>query len=158
MASISLTVNGVAHRVDVAPEEPLVWVLREQLGLTGTKLGCGRGICGACTVHLGGTPVRSCQVPATSAQARPIVTIEGLSTHGDHPCQRAWLEEDVAQCGYCQPGMIMKTAALLQGTASPALDEIEAALADHVCRCGTYDRIRRAAHRAAALKAEEPAK
>jgi isoquinoline 1-oxidoreductase subunit alpha len=158
MASISLTVNGVAHRVEVAPEEPLVWVLREQLGLTGTKFGCGRGICGACTVHLGGSPVRSCQIPAASTDGRPIVTIEGLSAKGDHPCQRAWLEEDVAQCGYCQPGMIMKTAALLRAKPSPSLDQIETALADHVCRCGTYDRIRRAARRAADMTAEEDGK
>ena len=158
MAAISLTVNGIRRDMEAEADTPLVWVLRDHLALTGTKLGCGQGVCGACTVHVGGSPVRSCQLPAASAQGRPITTIEGLSVDGDHACQRAWLEEDVAQCGYCQPGMIMTTAALLARTPRAPVAEVEAALSGHVCRCGTYDRMRRAVRRAATLLAEEQAK
>jgi isoquinoline 1-oxidoreductase subunit alpha len=117
--------------------------------MTGTKYGCGAGICGACTVHQGRQAVRSCQIPVSAAQGKSYTTIEGLSAYGDHPCQRAWVEEDVAQCGYCQPGMIMTAAALLEVHPSPTDAQIDAALSAHVCRCGTYQRVRRAVHRAA---------
>jgi len=144
-----LTVNGRPRSVEAAdPDTPLLWILRDRLGLTGTKYGCGAGVCGACTVHLDGEAVRACQVPVSAAPGKRITTIEGLSAAGDHPCQRAWLEEDVAQCGYCQPGMIMEMAALCARPARPSDADVEGALSDHVCRCGTYARIRRAARRA----------
>jgi isoquinoline 1-oxidoreductase alpha subunit len=144
-----LNVNHRSRSVEAAdPDTPLLWILRDRLGLTGTKFGCGAGVCGACTVHLDGEAVRSCQVPVSAAAGRLVVTIEGLSAAGDHPCQRAWLAEDVAQCGYCQPGMIMEMAALVARRTRPADADVEAALSDHVCRCGTYARIRRAARRA----------
>jgi isoquinoline 1-oxidoreductase alpha subunit len=140
-----IVVNGRTHTVRAAdPDMPLLWVLRDRLGLTGTKFGCGVGFCGACTVHLDGEAVRSCQVPLSTAVGRRVVTIEGLSADGTHPCQKAWLEEDVAQCGYCQPGMIMAAAALLAGKPLATDAEIEATMAELVCRCGTYARIRRA--------------
>ena len=145
-----LTVNGRPRSVDAAdPDTPLLWILRDRLGLTGTKYGCGAGVCGACTVHLDGEAFRSCQVPVSAAAGRRVTTIEGLSADGsgNHPCQRAWLAEDVAQCGYCQPGMIMEMAALLARPAKPSGSDVDAALSDHVCRCGTYARIRRAARR-----------
>jgi isoquinoline 1-oxidoreductase alpha subunit len=148
MARISLTVNGMPRVVDAPSDTPLLWVLRDRLGLPGTKYGCGIGVCGACTVHDGGRAVRSCQVPVSSAEGRAYTTIEGLAgPSGLHPCQAAWLEEDVAQCGYCQPGMIMEVAAALAsgGSAEGALQ----ALGGHVCRCGTWNRIRRAVRRAA---------
>ena len=129
-------------------EKPLLWILRDRLGLTGTKYGCGVGVCGACTVHLDGEAVRSCQVPIRLAAGRRVTTIEGLSADGRHPCQLAWIEEDVAQCGYCQPGMIMTAAALLRGKPTPSREEIDSAMSDNVCRCGTYLRIRRAILRA----------
>ena len=144
----SLTVNGRRQDVDVAPDTPLLWVLRDTLGLTGTKFGCGVAQCGACTVHLGGLPVRSCTTPVSAAVGRPVTTIEGLSADGSHPVQRAWVDEDVPQCGYCQAGMIMSAAALLRTTASPSDAAIDAALRGHICRCGTYQRIRRAVKRA----------
>jgi isoquinoline 1-oxidoreductase alpha subunit len=148
MGTYALTVNGRRRVVEVDdPNTPLLWTLRDRLGLTGTKYGCGVGICGACTVHVDGKAERSCQVPVSSVHLRAVTTIEGLSEKGDHPCQRAWLEEDVAQCGYCQPGMIMTCAAALAG-ADPAArtsrESLEAALSEHVCRCGTYGRVRRA--------------
>jgi isoquinoline 1-oxidoreductase alpha subunit len=149
MTSFTLTVNGKQHRIQAESDMPLLWALRDLLRLTGTKYGCGMGICGACTVHENGTPTRSCQVPVSQAAGKNYVTIEGLSAKGDHPCQVAWLEEDVAQCGYCQAGMIMEVAALLKRNPVPTDAEINAALGDHVCRCGTYQRIRRAVHRAA---------
>jgi isoquinoline 1-oxidoreductase subunit alpha len=142
METISLKVNGVARTVTTSPETPLVFLLRDSLGLTGTKLGCGMGVCGACTVHLSGRAVRSCQLTARDAAGKSFTTIEGLSLDGSHPCQRAWIEEDVAQCGFCQAGMLMTAASLLRARATPA--EVEAALSEHVCRCGTYARVRRA--------------
>lgn len=150
MPRFTLTVNGKPRTIESAdPDLPLLWVLRDRLGLTGTKYGCGAGDCGACTVHLGGRAVRSCQVPISAVSGGAVTTIEGLSREGRHPCQIAWLEEDVAQCGYCQPGMIMEAAALFEGGA-PDPRRIEAALASHLCRCGTYGRIRKAVRRAVA--------
>ena len=143
-----LSVNGRPRSLDAAdPDTPLLWILRDRLGLTGTKYGCGVGVCGACTVHLDGEAMPSCQVPVSAAAGKRVTTIEGLSASGDHPCQRAWLDEDVAQCGYCQPGMIMEMAALLARRSKPSQTDVDDALSDHVCRCGTYARIRRAARR-----------
>jgi aerobic-type carbon monoxide dehydrogenase small subunit (CoxS/CutS family) len=147
----TLTVNGNTHEVDVEPETPLLWVLRDNLGLTGTKFGCGIAQCGACTVHIDGQPIRACSTPAASAVGRQITTIEGLSRDGSHPVQRAWIEHTVPQCGYCQSGQIMAAAALLARAPNPTDLEIDSALAGHLCRCGTYSRIRRAIHRAAEL-------
>jgi isoquinoline 1-oxidoreductase subunit alpha len=149
MATFTLTINGEKRRVDADPEMPLLWVLRDLLRLTGTKYGCGVGICGACSVHENGALARSCQIPVSQAAGRSYTTIEGLSATGDHPCQKAWIEEDVAQCGYCQPGMIMTAAALIRSKPEPTDAEIDSAFADSVCRCGTYGRMRRAIHRAA---------
>jgi isoquinoline 1-oxidoreductase subunit alpha len=149
VAFFTLIVNGEKHRVDVDPDMPLLWALRDFLRLTGTKYGCGVAICGACTVHEDGMPVRSCQIPVSATVGKSYTTIEGLSVDGGHPCQKAWLEEDVSQCGYCQSGMIMQVAALLRQKNQPTDEEIDAELSDHVCRCGTYQRIRRAIHRAA---------
>jgi isoquinoline 1-oxidoreductase alpha subunit len=151
MPTYLLTVNGRRRTVDAPAGMPLLWVLRDLLQLTGTRYGCGEGVCGACTVHEGGAALRSCLVPVADAAGRSFVTIEGLSRDGDHPCQRAWIEEDVAQCGYCQPGMIMTVAALLRANPSPTDAEINTALSASVCRCGTFDRMRRAVHRAAEL-------
>ena len=148
MPSISLTVNGTRHSVDVAPNTPLLWVLRDNLGLTGTKFGCGIGECGACTVHLDGHPTRSCSLPVSVAAGKKITTIEGLSPNRTHAVQKAWIAEDVPQCGYCQSGQIMAAAALLDKTNKPTDDEIDAAMSN-ICRCGTYTRIRAAIHRAA---------
>jgi aerobic-type carbon monoxide dehydrogenase small subunit (CoxS/CutS family) len=145
----TLNVNGESHTVDVSPDTPLLWVLRDELGLTGTKYGCGEALCGACTVLLNGAPVRSCVMPVSAVAGSRIVTIEGLSPDGSHPVQRAWLEEDVPQCGYCQSGQILVAAALLEQNSSPSDDDIDAALSGVLCRCGTYQRIRRAIHRAA---------
>ena len=150
MTKYLLKVNGQPHRVDADPDMPLLWVLRDLLQLTGTKYGCGMGVCGACTVHENGHAVRSCQVTVSSDVGKNYTTIEGLSTTGDHPCQRAWIEEDVSQCGYCQAGMAMTTAALLVEKPNPTDADIDSALSQHICRCGTYQRIRRAVHRAAA--------
>jgi isoquinoline 1-oxidoreductase alpha subunit len=153
MPTYLLTVNGVRRSVEAAdPEMPLLWVLRDRLGLTGTKYGCGVGVCGACTVHVDGKAMRSCQVPVSSLRGHAVTTIEGLSKDGAHPCQRAWLEEDVAQCGYCQPGMIMTCAAKFDvlrgpGGSRATRDAVEAELSEHVCRCGTYARVRRALDR-----------
>jgi isoquinoline 1-oxidoreductase alpha subunit len=146
---VTLTVNGRSRRVSLPPDTPLLWVLRDTLGLTGTKYGCGIGQCGACTVHLGGAAVRACVTPVGSVGARPVVTIEGLSPNGSHPVQRAWLAEDVPQCGYCQAGQIMTAAALLHANPHPTDAEIEVAMQGNLCRCGTYQRIRRAVKRAA---------
>lgn len=151
MATIRLSINGRTESVDVDPEMPLLWILRDTLNLTGTKYGCGVGVCGACTILDGTTAVRACQVTAREAAGRRYTTIEGLSRDGSHPCQRAWIEEDVAQCGYCQPGMIMTTCALLARTPRPTDADIDDALRDSVCRCGTYVRIRKAVHTAARL-------
>jgi isoquinoline 1-oxidoreductase alpha subunit len=150
---INLNLNGRNTAVDVDADMPLLWVLRDVLGLTGTKYGCGMALCGACTVHLEGEPVRSCVTPASAASGKRVTTIEGLSPDSSHPVQRAWIELDVPQCGYCQSGQIMAAAALLAQTAQPSDAEIDAAMAGNICRCGTYQRIRAAIHRAAALKA-----
>ncbi len=149
MARYTLRVNGREHDVDVPPETPLLWTIRDVIGLTGTKYGCGMALCGACTVHLDGQPVRSCTTAVSAVGTREVTTIEGLSPDGSHPIQRAWIAEDAPQCGYCQSGQIMSAAALLRQTASPTDEEINAAMAGNVCRCGTYDRIRSAIHRAA---------
>jgi aerobic-type carbon monoxide dehydrogenase small subunit (CoxS/CutS family) len=154
MARLTFTVNGKPRVFEGNPETPLLWVLREHLGLTGTKYGCGMGICGACTVHMGKVAVRSCQIPAGQAAGESFTTIEGLGPGGSDPCQRAWIEEDVAQCGYCQPGMIMAASALLAEKPSPGDAEIDAAMSDLICRCGTYLRIRRAVRLASKLARE----
>ncbi|HTI39797.1 MAG TPA: (2Fe-2S)-binding protein [Vicinamibacterales bacterium] len=146
-------VNGRAHVVDADGSTPLLWVLRDRLSLTGTKFGCGIGVCGACTVHENDEAVRSCTLTLAAAAGKHYTTIEGLSADGAHPCQRAWIEEDVAQCGYCQPGMIMEAAALLRRTPSPDDQEIDRVLGTHICRCGTYTRLRAAIHRAAGVRA-----
>jgi isoquinoline 1-oxidoreductase alpha subunit len=149
MTAMTLVVNGREQAVDVSPDTPLLWVLRDSLGLTGTKYGCGQGLCGACTVHLDGQAVRSCTLPVSQVAGREITTIEGLSASGDHPLQQAWLAENVSQCGYCQPGQIMAAAALLAENPNPTDADIDASMSHNLCRCGTYQRIRRAIHRAA---------
>ncbi len=143
------TVNGRAVDSRAVPETPLLWVLREELGLTGTKYGCGIGECGACTVHLDGTAVRSCQLPVSTVEGKRILTIEGLSADGRHPLQLAWIEEQVPQCGYCQSGQIMAAAAMLSTSPAPTDADIDTAMSGNICRCGTYQRIRKAVHRAA---------
>lgn len=148
MAAIHLVINNRPREVDVASDMPLLWVLRDKLNLTGTKYGCGMGLCGACTVHLDGVAVRSCQTPVSSVGAKKITTIEGLSADNTHPVQRAWIAEQVPQCGYCQPGQMMSAAALLAKTSKPSDDQIDAAMGGNLCRCGMYGRIRRAIHRA----------
>jgi aerobic-type carbon monoxide dehydrogenase small subunit (CoxS/CutS family) len=150
---VKLNVNGKPLEADVDPQTPLLWVLRDTLGLTGTKYGCGMALCGACTVHLDGKAVRSCVTPVSALGEQAITTIEGLSPDRSHPVQRAWLEIDVPQCGYCQPGQIMSAAALLAQNAQPSDEQIDAAMSGNICRCGTYPRIRAAIHRAAQLKA-----
>jgi aerobic-type carbon monoxide dehydrogenase small subunit (CoxS/CutS family) len=149
MPIVTLTVNGRRREVDAPPDMPLLWALRDVLGLTGTKFGCGIGACGACTVHLDGQPIRSCSLPIGSIGGRAVTTIEGLSPDGGHRLQRAWVEEDVPQCGYCQAGQLMSAAALLARTPSPTDAEIDQAMNGNLCRCGTYPRIRLAIHRAA---------
>jgi isoquinoline 1-oxidoreductase subunit alpha len=149
MARITFLVNGARRTVDVAPETPLLWVLRDALGLTGTKYGCGIAQCGACTVLLDGEAVRSCQTPAKDAAGHRVTTIEGLSKDGGHPVQRAWVADEVPQCGYCQSGQILAAAALLSKKPHPTDADIDDAMAGILCRCGTYNRIRRAIHRAA---------
>jgi len=155
MAAITLTVNGKPRTVDVSPDMPLLWVLRDTLGLTGTKFGCGMSLCGSCTVHVEGEATRSCVTPVSSVAGKRITTIEGLSSGGRHAVQDAWLAEQVPQCGYCQPGMMMTAAALLARKSKLTDAEIDEAFAGHICRCGTYQRIRRAVHRAAAGKVAE---
>jgi isoquinoline 1-oxidoreductase alpha subunit len=150
---MKLTVNGTAREVAAPPDMPLLWVLRDLLGLTGTKFGCGVAQCGACTVHLDGEPLRSCVTPVSAVGDKKITTIEGLSPEGTHPVQRAWAELDVVQCGYCQSGQIMAAAALLAAKPDPSDADIDSALSGNICRCGTYQRIRAAVHRAAGLKA-----
>ena len=144
-----LNVNGTQHEVDAPEEMPLLWVLRDVLGMTGTKYGCGMAQCGACTVHIGDGPVRSCVLPVSAVGDRAVTTIEGLSAGAVHPVQQAWIDEDVVQCGYCQPGQVMAAAALLKAKAQPTDADIDAALSANLCRCGTYQRIRAAVHRAA---------
>ena len=145
---MELNVNGRIVNVDTAPDTPLLWVLRDDLGLTGTKYGCGISQCGACTVHLNGEAIRSCVTPLSEARGKKIITIEGLGAKGLHPVQKAWIDEDVVQCGYCQPGQIMTAAALLKSNPSPRDSDIDAAMASTLCRCGTYPRIKRAIQRA----------
>ena len=149
---VVLNINGSEHRIDVEADTPLLWALRDELQLTGTKFGCGQGLCGACTVLLNGKPVRSCVVPVSAVAAQPIVTIEGLSQDKSHPVQRAWVAESVPQCGYCQSGQIMAAAAFLKQHPNPTDADIDAGVTN-LCRCGTYPRIRKAIHRAAALAA-----
>ncbi len=151
---ISLRVNGRSYEVQVPGETPLLWVIRENLGLTGTKYGCGMALCGACTMHVDGQAVRSCVTPVSSVAGREILTIEGLSPTGTPPVQRAWIEEDVPQCGYCHSGQIMSAAALLAENPQPSDADIDEAMSGNICRCGTYQRIRRAIHRAARMMAE----
>lgn len=154
---VSLKVNGKARTVDAPSDMPLLWVLRDVLELKGTKFGCGAGQCGACTVHVKGAPVRSCQLPIAAAQGAEVTTIEGLSNDGTHPVQRAWEAVDVPQCGYCQAGQIMSAAALLARNPSPSDAEITTAMNGNLCRCATYLRIREAVHQAAALTRSAPA-
>jgi isoquinoline 1-oxidoreductase alpha subunit len=146
---MKLDINGTVRDVDATPDMPLLWVLRDVLGFTGTKFGCGMAQCGACTVHLDGQPVRSCITPVSTVGARKVRTIEGLPADGSHPVQRAWAEADVVQCGYCQSGQIMTTVALLEQKPDPTDADIDAALSGNICRCGTYARIREAVHLAA---------
>jgi isoquinoline 1-oxidoreductase alpha subunit len=149
---MKLLVNGTEHEIVVPEDMPLLWVLRDVLGLTGTKYGCGMALCGACTVLVDGQPIRSCVRPAAAVAGRAVTTIEGLSAQGDHPVQRAWTEIDVVQCGYCQSGQIMAAVALLRAKPKPTDADIDAALSGNLCRCGTYQRIRSAVHRAAEIQ------
>ncbi len=154
MAAIKFVLNGKPQSVDVSGRMPLLWVLRDTLGLTGTKFGCGMALCGACTVHVNGEPVRSCVTQVESVAGKKITTIEGLSPDGSHPVQRAWIEAEVSQCGYCQSGQIMTAAALLEKTAHPTEADIDEVMRNNICRCGTYQAIRQAIHLAAELKAK----
>ena len=148
---MKLRVNGTEHEVDAPSDMPLLWVLRDLIGLTGTKFGCGIAQCGACTVHLDGAQLRACVTPVSAAEGKAVTTIEGLSSDGSHPVQRAWLQLDVVQCGYCQSGQIMSAVALLAATPDPSDADIDAALSGNICRCGTYQRVRAAVHKAAEL-------
>jgi isoquinoline 1-oxidoreductase subunit alpha len=150
---ISIRVNGKTYDIDVSGSTPLLWVIRDHIGLTGTKYGCGIARCGACTVHVNGQAIRSCVTSVSSVVGKDVVTIEGLSTDNSHPVQRAWIEEDVPQCGYCQSGQIMTAAALLARNPHPSDNDIDLAMSGILCRCGTYGRIRRAIHHAAAMTA-----
>jgi len=154
VTKFKLRVNCKEYSVEVMADTPLLWVLRDNLGLTGTKFGCGMGLCGVCTVHINGVATRSCITPVSSAVGKEITTIEGLSSDGSHPVQKAWIADDVPQCGYCHPGQIMSAAALLAKKPHPSDADIDAAMAGNLCRCGTYQRIRRAIHRAAGEAAE----
>jgi isoquinoline 1-oxidoreductase subunit alpha len=147
--AITFTLNGKSQTVDVSPDMPLLWVLRDTLNMTGTKFGCGASLCGACTVHINDQPARSCQTPISSVSGKRVLTIEGLSEDGSHPVQKAWIEEDVPQCGYCQSGQIMSAVALLSKKPHPTDADIDDAMSGNICRCGTYQRIRKAIHRAA---------
>lgn len=149
MEKFKLTINDEKKEVEVLANTPLLWVIRDTIGMKGTKFGCGKGLCGACTIHLDNQPVRACILPVSQVAGRKITTIEGLSDTGEHPVQKAWLKEDVPQCGYCQPGQIMSAVALLQNFPNPTETEIESAMSGNICRCGTYNRIRRAIRRAA---------
>ena len=155
MSKYSLSINGHSRAVDVAPDTPLLWVLRDSLELVGTKFGCGAGHCGACTVHLNGVPTRACMTPVSTVRRKQVTTIEGLDAKGEHPLQRAWKELDVPQCGYCQAGQIMTAVALLKENPRPSDEEIDGAMAGNLCRCGTYLRIRKGIHRAAELAAAD---
>jgi aerobic-type carbon monoxide dehydrogenase small subunit (CoxS/CutS family) len=151
MASLTLNINGEKKQVDIDPNTPLLWVLRDELDLVGTKYGCGLSQCGACTVHLNGAAVRSCVLPVSAVANQPITTIEGLSEDGDHPVQKAWIEEDVSQCGYCQPGQIMSAVALLKNNPNPTDEDIDLAMSGNICRCATYVRIKKAIKKASKL-------
>jgi len=151
--AVTFTLNGKSTTVEVDPQMPLLWVLRDTLNMTGTKFGCGMALCGACTVHINGEATRSCITPISSVSGKKVTTIEGLSTDASHPVQRAWIEEDVPQCGYCQSGQIMSAVALLSKKPSPTDADIDDAMSGNICRCGTYQRIRKAIHRAASLQA-----
>ncbi|WP_295720053.1 (2Fe-2S)-binding protein [Mucilaginibacter sp.] len=151
---IALKVNDKSYQVDASPDMPLLWVLRDLLGLTGTKFGCGVAQCGACTVHLNGEAIRSCVTKVSRAQGQNIVTIEGLSLNNDHPLQKAWVEFDVPQCGYCQSGQLMSAAVLLRENPNPTNQDIDDAMSGNICRCGTYPRIRQAIHKAAEMQKE----
>ena len=153
---IQFELNGASVEADVDPQMPILWVVRDVLGLTGTKFGCGIGQCGACTVHLDGAPIRSCLTPVAVAEGRAVTTIEGLDPAGRHPLQQAWVAHNVPQCGYCQSGQIMSAAALLEGNPDPSDEEIRAGMAGNLCRCGTYDRIRAAVRTAASSTSSEP--
>jgi isoquinoline 1-oxidoreductase subunit alpha len=153
---VKLNVNGVERNVDAPEDMPLLWVLRDMLGITGPKFGCGMSLCGACTVHVDGQAKKSCTLPVSQAAGKKITTIEGLSKDGSHPVQRAWAEIDVVQCGYCQPGQIMSAAALLAAKPNPSEADIDEAMKGNICRCGTYERIRAAIARAAALAGGKP--
>jgi isoquinoline 1-oxidoreductase subunit alpha len=150
MASTKITVNSKEYTIDAEPDMPMLWVLRDKLGLTGTKFGCGMGLCGACTIHMDGEAVRSCLTPLSAVEQAKITTIEGLSSDRSHPVQQAWIAEQVPQCGYCQSGQIMEAAALLKNNSNPSDEEIDKVMEAILCRCGTYQRIRKAIHRAAA--------
>ncbi|HKW61765.1 MAG TPA: (2Fe-2S)-binding protein [Candidatus Acidoferrum sp.] len=152
--AITFTLNGKSKTVDVSPEMPLLWVLRDTLNMTGTKFGCGMALCGACTVHINGEATRSCITPISSVSGKTVMTIEGLSEDGTHPVQKAWIEEDVPQCGYCQSGQIMSAVALLAKKPHPSDADIDGAMSGNICRCGTYQRIRKAIHRAAGAPAK----
>lgn len=149
MAELTLTINDQTHKVDVDPQMPLLWVIRDFIGLKGTKFGCGIAQCGACTVHFDGEPIRSCSYPVAGAVGKKITTIEGISENIDHPIQKAWIEQQVPQCGYCQSGQIMSAVALLNHNHKPTDADIDAAMSGNICRCGTYQRIRKAIHQAA---------
>jgi isoquinoline 1-oxidoreductase alpha subunit len=151
MATLQFTLNGKPQQVDAAPAMPLLWVLRDMLGMTGTKFGCGMSLCGACTVHINGEATRSCVTPISTVAGKKVTTIEGLSADSSHPVQRAWLEVDVPQCGYCQSGQIMQAASLLAKNAKPTDVDIDEVMRGNICRCGTYQEIRKAIHRAAEL-------
>jgi isoquinoline 1-oxidoreductase alpha subunit len=153
MASVTLSINNKSYTVDADPKMPLLWAIRDVIGLTGTKYGCGIAQCGACTVHLNGTPIRSCSLPVSAAVNKEITTIEGLSENNSHPVQQAWIAEQVPQCGYCQSGQIMAAAALLKKNPTPNDKDIDASMQGHICRCGTYPRIRKAIKTASAMMA-----
>ena len=158
MAAIKFTLNGKPQTVDVVSQMPLLWVLRDTLGMTGTKFGCGMALCGACTVHLDGKAIRSCVAPVSRVEGKRVTTIEGLSENLTHPLQRAWIELDVPQCGYCQSGQFMSAAVLLAENPKPTDKDIDEAMSGNICRCGTYQRIRKAIHKAAELASEGRAK
>lgn len=148
--AITMKVNGKAVTVQAEPDTPLLWVIRDEVGLTGTKFGCGKALCGACTVHLDGAPIRSCRTPVSAAAGRSVATVEGLSANNSHPLQKAWIAHDVPQCGYCQSGQLMSAAALLAANRNPSDADIDAAMSGNLCRCGTYPRVRAAIKTAAA--------